>query len=170
MQALLSFFFDLARLRRGPQDLPASPVLLALVAALSVALGAVNGAQMFGGMRAALGANLLDLVLTMVMLFLLLQFKDHVARWLQTATAFVGLGALAGLLMLIVRTPAEALGVVDVAMIIDLIVAIWLHVALGGVLRHALDIPLIAGVIIVLSYTVMAFNLIARVFPLAGMN
>lgn len=169
MQALFLFFVDLARLRRGPQDLRASTALLVLMAVLSVGLGAVNGAQMFGGMRAAFGANLVDLVLSMTMLFVLLQFKGHAARWQQTVTAFLGLGALAGLIMLVVRGPAEALGVTDVAMMVDLILAIWLHVALGNVLRHALDIPLLAGVIIVLSYTVMAFNIIARIFPLAGM-
>lgn len=169
MQALFLFFVDLARLRRGPQDLPASTALLTLMAVLSVGVGALNGAQMFGGVRAALGANLLDLVLSMTMLFVLLQFKNHAARWQQTVTAFLGLGTLAGLIMLVVRGPAEVLGITDVAVLVDLTLAIWLHVALGNVLRHALDIPLLAGVIIVLSYTIMAFNLIARVFPLTGM-
>jgi hypothetical protein len=165
MQALFRFFLQLAMLRRGPQDLPASPVLLVLLALLNVAVGAVNGAELFGGARAALGANLLDLLLSLVLVFALLQIKGRVARWLQTMTAFLGLGALAGLVMLVVRSPAEALGVVQLAMFVDLILAIWLHVALGNVLRHALDIPLLAGVIIMLSYTVIAFNLIARVFP-----
>jgi hypothetical protein len=36
------------------------------------------------------------------------------------------------------------------------------------VLRHALAIPLLAGVIIMLSYTVLAFNVIVRIFPLTA--
>jgi hypothetical protein len=170
MQALLLFFFDLARLRRGPQDLPASSALLMLFALMSIVLGTMNGAQVFGGVRAALGANLLDLLLTMVMLFVLLQFVGRAARWLQTTTAFLGLGVLAGLIMTLVKSPAEVLGINDVAMLVDLVLAVWLHVALGNVLRHALDVPLLAGVLIVLSYTVMAFSVIARVFPLVGAN
>ncbi len=170
MQALLMFFIDLARLRRGPQDLPASSALLILLASLSIILGTVNGAQMFGGVNAALGANLLDLLLTMTMLFVLLQFTGHAARWLQTTNAFLGLGVLAGSIMLLVKPSAEALGVSDVAMLVDLVLVVWLHVALGNVLRHALEIPMLAGVLIVLSYTVMAFSLIARVFPLVGAN
>jgi hypothetical protein len=67
--------------------------------------------------------------------------------------------------MLVVRTLAEALGVVQFAILIDLVVAVWLHVALGNVLRHALDVPLLAGVLVVLAYTIFAFNLIAQVFP-----
>ena len=126
---------------------------------------AANGTDLFGGVRAAFGANLLDLLLSMLLLFALLQFKGHLARWQQTATAFFGLGVLAGLIMLFVRPPAESLGITGLAMLLDLVLAIWLHVALGNVLRHAFGIPLMPGVIIVLSYTVLAFNLIARIFP-----
>lgn len=170
MLALISFFVQLALLRRGPQDLPASPELLALFAVLNVLTGAANGMDLFGGMHNAVGANLLDLVLSMIMLFVLLQFKGHAGRWLQTAIAFLGLGVLAGLLMMVVRAPAELLGVVELAMLVDLMLAVWLHVALGNVLRHALGVPLLAGVVIMLSYTIMAFNLIARIFPPAGVG
>lgn len=168
MYPLIQFFFDLALLRRTPQDLPASPALLVLLALASLVLGAANGSAMFGGVREALGANLLDLVLSMIMLFVLLQFRGHPGRWTQTATAFFGLGLLAGAVMLLVRAPAEAMGLAGPAMLIDLVLAVWLHVALGHVLRHALNVPLMAGVIIVLAYTMMAFQLIVQVFPLVG--
>jgi len=165
MFALFRFFIQLAMLRRRPQDLPASVVLLVLLAVFNVLVGTANGVELFGGLRAALGANLLDLFLTMVLLFALLQFKGHVARWQQTLSAFFGLGVLAGLLMLFVRSPAEVLGIGGFAMLLDLVLAIWLHIALGNVLRHALGVPLLAGVMIMLSYTVLAFNFIARIFP-----
>lgn len=165
MAALLRFFVELALLRRGPQDLPASSALVALTALLSVLVGAINGAEVFGGLGPAFAANLLDLGLSLVLVFALLQIKGRLARWMQTMAAFLGLGVLAGLVMLVLRTPAEALGVEQLATVVELILAIWLQVALGSVLRHALDIPLLAGVIIMLSYTVIAFNLIARVIP-----
>lgn len=165
MSALFRFFIDLALLRRGPQDLPASAALLALLAVASVVLGTLNGAELFGGHRAALGANLIDLALSLLLLYMLLQLKSKLARWQQTATAFLGLGALVGLLLLLVRPLAQMLGVMELAILVDLLLAIWLHVALGNVLCHALEIPLLAGVIIVLSYTVLAFNFIARIFP-----
>ncbi|MCG6966902.1 MAG: hypothetical protein LJE59_10345 [Chromatiaceae bacterium] len=165
MPALIRFFVELAILRRGPQDLPASSTLLSLAAVLNVLIGSANGKALFGTVGAALGANLLDLVLTLLMLYLLLQFRGHAARLQQTATAFFGLGALAGLVMLLIRPAAELLGAPQVAMLVDLVLAIWLHVALGSVLRHAIGVPLLAGVIIMLSYTVMAFSVIARVFP-----
>lgn len=168
MQALLWFFFELARLRRAPQDLPASSALLALFALGGVVIGALNGQEIFGGVRAAAGANLLDLVLTMVMLFVLLHFKGSAERWLQTATAFIGIGLLAGVTMLLMGALADAFNVPQLATFTDLLLAIWLHVVLGHVLRHALEIPLMAGVVIVLAYTIMAFNLIIQVFPVVA--
>lgn len=165
MFALLKFFAELAMLRRGPQDLPASPALLVLLALLNVAIGSANGVALFGGVRNAVGANLLDLALTMLLLFGLLQFKGHLARWQQTASAFFGLGALAGLLMLLVRPPAELLGAEKPAALFELVLAIWLHVALGSVLRHALGVPLLAGIVIMFGYTLLAFSFIAHIFP-----
>jgi hypothetical protein len=165
MLALFQYFIDLALLRRAPQDLPASTALLLLLAALSVLIGGVNGAVPFGGLRAALGANLIDLALSMTVLFGLLQFRGHAPRWLQTASAFLGLGVLAGLLMLTVRPLAELMGIGSFAMLADILLAIWLHVALGNVLRHALDVSLPAGVLIVLAYTVLAVGIITRIFP-----
>lgn len=165
MLVLIRFFVDLALLRRGPQDLPYSAALLGLLAALSVIIGTINGRELFGGVQAAFGANVVDLVLSLGLLLLLLQTKGRRARWQQTASAFLGLGVLAGLVMLVIRGPADALGVVQLAILLDLVIAVWLHVALGNVLRQALEVPLLAGVLIVLAYTVFAFNLIAQVFP-----
>ncbi len=166
MLALIQFFFELALLRRGPQDLPSSSVLLVLVVLLSVTIGTLNGVQLFGGLGPALGANLLDLALSMALLAGLLMYRGRMARWLQTTTAFLGLGVLGGGAMLIARALATTLGVMDVAMLVEVVLAIWLHVALGSVLRHALDAPLVLGVIIVFCYTVLVFNLISGIFPL----
>lgn len=170
MLALIRFFTELALLRRGPQDLPVSGLLLGLLAVSSVLFGTINGRDMFGALQAALGANLLDLGLTLGFLWILLQVRGRLARWQQTATAFFGLGALAGFIMLLVRGLAEAVGILELAMLVDLIMAVWLHIAFGNVLRHALEVPLLAGVLIMLSYTILAFNLIVRVFPLVTMT
>lgn len=167
MYPLIKFFVELALLRRGPQDLPVSSALLLVLSSGGVLVGALNGQDIFGGLGPAAGANLLDMVLTMVMLFVLLQFRGQAARWQQTATAFFGLGLLAGLLMFVVRVLADALGILDIAVLADVVLAVWLHVSLGHVLRNALEIPLMAGVIIVLAYTMMAFNVIVQIFPVA---
>ena len=165
MFALLRFFVDLALFRKGPQDLPASTALFGLLVVAGVLIGAANGARLFGGVRAAIGVNLLDLALTSLLLFALLQLRAKTARWLQTATAFFGLSVLAGGLTLLFRGVLQTLGGQELSLLVEMVLAVWLHIALGNVLRHALEVPLFAGVIIVLSYTVLAFNLIAQIFP-----
>jgi xanthine/uracil permease len=45
------------------------------------------------------------------------------------------------------------------------LLALWLHVALGSVLRHALGVPLLAGVLIVFAYTLMVLGIVTRIFP-----
>jgi putative effector of murein hydrolase LrgA (UPF0299 family) len=165
MHALIRFYLELALLRRGPQDLPASSALVALLALTGVVVGALGGMGMFGGLAPALGANLLDLVLSMTMLFVLLQFRNHPGRWLQTAAAFLGLGLLASVVMLSLNQVLLPLGAASLVVLIDIVIVVWLHMALGGVLRHALEVPLPLGIGIVFTYTLMAFSLISRVFP-----
>ena len=165
MYALIRFYLELALLRRGPQDLPASSALVALLALAGVIVGALGGMDMFGGLAPALGANLLDLVLSMTMLFLLLQFRGHPERWLQTAAAFLGLGLLASITMVGLTQVLLPLGAASLVILIDIVLVVWLHMALGGVLRHALGIPLPLGIGIVFTYTLIAFSLISRVFP-----
>ncbi len=57
------------------------------------------------------------------------------------------------------------LGAASLVVLLDIAFVVWLHMALGSVLRHALGIPLPLGVGIVFTYTLMAFSLISRVFP-----
>jgi hypothetical protein len=165
MQALLRYYWGLALLRRGPQDLPAAPVLLLLVAGASLLVGAINGRTMFGGIGQAAGANLLDLLLTLAMLLAALSFQGFPGRLLQTATAFIGLGLLAGVGRLVLVGVAGLFGGAGLTVFADVLLAIWLHFALGHVLRHALEIPLMAGVVVVFCYTILAFNVIVQVFP-----
>jgi hypothetical protein len=165
MQALLQYYWELALLRRGPQELPAAPALLLLVAGTSLLVGAINGRAMFGGLGQAAGANLLDLLLTLTMLLAALRFQGFPERLVQTATAFIGLGLLAGIGRLVVVGVAGMFGGAGLTVFADVVLAIWLHFALGHVLRHALEIPLMAGIVVVFSYTILAFNVIVQVFP-----
>lgn len=165
MGALIEFFIQLALLRRKPQDLPASPVLLVLLGVASMALGTAAGAEDFGGYRAAFGANLFDLTLSLLFLFAVLQITGYLSRWLQTSTAVLGLSILASVFVFTLVVLGDAVRAPDVAGLLALIVFIWLHIAIGHVLRHALGVPLAAGVIIIFGYTLFSQALIWRVFP-----
>jgi hypothetical protein len=165
MQALLRYFWQLALLRATPQDLPAAPALLILIAGAGVLVGALNGRDLFGGFAPALGANLLELLLSLAMLMVALRLQGFAGRLVQSASAFLGLGLLAGIARQAVVAAGTIAGGNGLLVFADVVLAVWLHFALGHVLRHALEIPLMAGVVVVFSYTIMAFNIIVQVFP-----
>lgn len=91
MKPLFTLFWQLCVFRRGPQDVPYSPVLLAVLVLAELLLGAAiigqletayMGHQMMG-MVVALGAWL-------AMVWGLLRFKGLEARYVQAMTACLG--------------------------------------------------------------------------------
>lgn len=165
MLSLIRFFWEMFLLRRKPQDLPASVALLVLLALLNIATGLGNNLSLFGSFSAALGANLVDLLLTGGVLFVLLRTRNHAERWLQTTTAFFGIGTLSSGLMLAYRAPVELLGLEPMGVLLSFALVVWAHVVLGHILRHALQIPWGAGIVLVFAYTMLAFSFINQWFP-----
>ncbi len=165
MGALIEFFVRMALLRNKPQDLPPSPALLVLLSIVSTLFGTLLLGELLGGYEAALGANLMDLALTMLFLFALLQITGHAPRWLQTATAVMGLTVLVGVVSFTVDRLSVALQVRDLQAVVDLALMIWIHVAVGHVIRHAIGVPLAAGIVLIFGYTLFSQVMIFQVFP-----
>lgn len=165
MIALLSFFFRLARLQQAPQDLPASLPLLVLCAIADVLVGVVGGSRYFGDLGTALLANLVDLAVVAAMVWLLLSVNDKQARFLQTLTALYGLGTLFGLVMLFPQQLSLLTEANQLAGLLMLAVLVWAHVAMGHVLRHALDKRLAAGIALAVGISAASFVVVGNLFP-----
>lgn len=165
MIALFRFFFRLARLQQAPQDLPASPPLLLLVLLADVAVGTLGGAAYFGSTPAALLANLTDAAVAAGMVWLLLSVNNRQPRFTQTATALFGLGAMYGLAMLLPHLLALASGANQLAGLLMLALLVWVHVAMGHVLRHAMDQSLGVGIALAVGISVVAFVVVGNLFP-----
>jgi hypothetical protein len=163
--ALLSFFFRLARLQQAPQDLPASRLLLVLTLAANVAVGVLGSSRFFGHMGRALMANLVDVAVMAGMVWLLLSVHDKQARIFQTLTALYGLGVLFGLAMLLPHQLAVLTDARQLAGLLMLAVMIWAHVAMGHVLRHALDKRLAAGIALAVGISAASFVVVGNLFP-----
>lgn len=166
MIALLRFFFRLARLQQGPQDLPASLPLLLLVLAVNVLVGVLGGSRYFGSPFIALAANLVDAAVVAGMLWLLLSVNAKQARFVQTATAMYGLGALYGAAMLLAQALALGLGTEQLAALLMLLLLVWAHVAMGHVLRHALEQGLAAGIALAVGVSAVSFVVVGNLFPI----
>jgi hypothetical protein len=103
----LKVFADIVLWRRGPQDLPASRLLLGLVAAVYVAVSVLQ-MVLFAPADTA-GAWFIIVVLDPLLLvggtYLLLRLFNHPERFLQTTTAILGTGAL---LSVVLSMPIDA--------------------------------------------------------------
>lgn len=158
MFALLNYFFELCLLRRRPQDLPASVALFAVVLVANLLVGVVMLQGRFGGAAPALVVGLIDTLLLVGGLWLLLSWRGHPARLVQSATALIGssiLLALAAIPLLSMVAPEPTAGS-GLASLFYLLLMIWAHVVMGHILRHTLDVPLGNGVLLAIMFTLFS--------------
>ncbi len=159
---LWSTLLQLLRLRGSPADLPASGSILAMLVLLDTAISTFAPVQAEQSVVAPIAFALgLHLALT----WLLLKQLGKGDRFVQTATAWFGVDVLLTLILLpLVIYVAQFTGVEPVppaaqfAISLMLVVSVWMLVAFGHIFRCALEIPMLAGVLVALSM------LLARLF------
>lgn len=153
MPALLSAartLLDIALLRRGPQDLPCSNTLLAIL----VGASALSSLAAQGQSRLPLITLMVILVYTAAFVHGVLQMKQLGARFTQTASAVFGTDALLTLVALPVlgaMPPGDAQPP-PLAVVAYLALLIWNVAVLGHILRHALDTRMGVGVLWAVAY------------------
>jgi hypothetical protein len=168
LNVLLNYFVDLCLLRAAPQDLPASPVLLALALIANLLVGTLLAVRSSLGLVLSATASLVEIVLMLAVLRLALNWRGRGARFQQTATAVMGSSTLISLLVL----PLLGLGnastgsdLATLAVLLRVALVIWSLVVLGHILRHAFDIALGLGIAIGVLYTVGSYMVLRPLFP-----
>lgn len=170
MGPLLTLLWDICRLRRGPQDLPYSPQLLLIVVAFSLGLQQVI-ARVLGVEQETLGAGLLSLALNLGALYLLLNLRHKRSRFVQTALAMLACALLFTLISLPIvllvgeRPPLpEQISPLQALLgLVSLPLLIWKIMVDAHILRHSLDVPLLAGVVIAVLWLIAELALGAAV-------
>jgi hypothetical protein len=167
LSQLFRIFVDIALWRRGPQDLPASTTLAWLVVALFYAFTSAMQVGLMGwDVRSAMLLVVLDLALQAAWLWGLLVFYAKRPRFLQSITAFLGVGALITVLDIVVSGVMTQLGVTSGSPTNP-----WpfLHLALvllllGRVLQQALERSLFLSMsltlVIMLTVSIIAKGLV----------
>jgi len=152
----LKAFLDIVLWRRGPQDLPASRLLLWLTAAAYVVVSIVQLTLLEEPAAAWLVFVVLDPVLLTAGVYLLLKLFGKTDRFLQTATAVLGTGVVLGLCMFL---PAQwlltAAGVPPeskVAGSIALGMVVIFALVTGRILKLSTETTLFTGVTLSLTY------------------
>ncbi|MEO5574321.1 MAG: hypothetical protein ABIR48_07560 [Gammaproteobacteria bacterium] len=157
MPKLLRIIIDICILRAKPEDVPASTTLLgatlAVYASVSLALASVSLP-----LNKALLYALADTMVLAVLTHTLLLLRRFPARLPQTLTALAGTGALFGLIGL----PFAQLTELEPLLFALLI---WNVAVSAHILRHALSVSFIMGVVASLGYLLMAVAVTAALFP-----
>jgi hypothetical protein len=167
LHALILFFVELCLLRRAPQDLPASRVLLGLAITANLVMSALLGIVVDLPLFRVLAEAGVDLLFTLGLLYLALRFFNRLPRFQQTATALIGAGALLGfvsILPLSYLSGGQPGQQSPLAGLMVLALIGWSILVTGHVLRHGFDLRLGQGVVVSAAYSVLSYNLIGGMF------
>ena len=162
---LIKLFLDICFFRQGPQDVPRSRFLLGMVVSANLLFSIVLGLFEVDFPQAlAQGLAALALLLTFILLALTVTGKRD--RGEQTLTAAVGCDAIITALGLPLVMASVALpGMQETASLLLLGLMLWEIAVFGHILRHALDLPYLAGLGVALAYTAISLRVMMAWFP-----
>jgi hypothetical protein len=147
-------FWQICIFRLAPQDVPRSSVLLLTTALINLSLStSINSLQL--PFRYALLIALLEMGVMVGLTATLLYAFRHTGRLPQTLTALMGSGAVIGAIVLVLFVAFAQLPALP-----RLGVFLWNLLVMGHILRHALNIHLVAGFFIAVGYAVVLRQLI----------
>lgn len=162
---------DILRLRKGPEDMPASTTLLwiFLVAGVLLQLSgmALPVEQEWGSMPVLIA---LDLVVTLIGVRFALNMAGHPARFTQTMTALFACQAvilpalLATQWMRIVFDASPGMGAL--ARVLNAAVGIWILVVTARILRSATGWSLFAAFALILGMELVTGAIYLMIYPL----
>lgn len=153
LDLLLRSLLDIALLRAGPQDVPYSPALVGLTAAVAAAVSYPAISTFSPGSDPAL--QLLVLIgFNAAFAYAVLQLRGLGARFVQTATALFGTDALITAVALpLLRLSGAPESQAPAAVLVFIGLLFWNLAVVGHIFRHALSVAMGAGVMVALAYT-----------------
>lgn len=168
MRALIIFFVELCALRRAPQDLPASGILLWIVLLADLFAGLLVGVTAGISGWTSLLQGIVEIALMLAVLYVALHLMKRPGRFLQAGTALLGSGALLGLLALMPLslnpTGNQETNLAALGALFLLGLVIWGVVVTGHILRHTFEITLGQGAAIAIAFDIAAITLVTGLF------
>jgi len=160
MMVLWRLFLDIVLFKKGPQDVPDSSVLFALVLLADVVISTVVGA-LEGDVSGALVQAFVASVLLLAFVALILLLTSHRERFQKTATAVLGCDALMTLAALPVSLLSDVLSGLG---LLIMGILFWNLLVFAHILKHALGIGYALSVALALIFTLTSLDLMARIF------
>jgi hypothetical protein len=168
MSEFIRLYTQIALLRRGPQDLPASRLLLVLTVAGYLAVNFVVSSVLPPGGR-WLEALLVTTLFTLLWYLMLLRLAGRPERTLQTTTAVFGLQTVLTPLVdscaWLVRRVGEDSPWQLAFMCALLLLFAWVIAANSHIVKAALDWSATSSVALVILQTLASWLLLSALFP-----
>jgi len=153
MEALIRLFGNICRFKKGPEDVPSSLNLLLALLICNLII------EMFLGLTVySIGLAFFLTSLSVIVLFafswvwlLLFQLKE---RFLQTATAFIGISLFTNILCFIPVTLLWQMGVLvdNSYALVNLVLLIWILSIYAHIYKRALNVSFFLGLALSITY------------------
>ena len=164
MIRLVQAFWQICLLRMAPQDLPASSFLLVFSLAahylLGVMLYAVSAPLQQALLASAIGTGLL-----VIFAQSLLMLRGYATRSSQTLTALAGTDVVLGMIALPLTLIIQYGNELALIALLWFGLVIWSVVITAHILRHALSLPMAAGVALSIAYLFVTVAVMESIFP-----
>lgn len=169
MLRLAKAFWDIALWRRTPAQLPASTFLLALVCIAAALLEVVSAFLPPVSSDRILTRIILSIAVPLGFVWAVLAVARRPQRFLQTASAFLGVGVLVEIALypigsLIHIIGSERLAAVPLGVLM-LTIFIWYWLACANIWRAALDSGFSLGAVVSVGYIVLSIVLEQQLLP-----
>lgn len=163
MYQLILVFLRITAFQLGPQDVPASPMMLRLLLPIYVAVNflilLING----GGDSALLQIGV-DLAMMCGFVWPLLYFAGKKARFPQTLNAMLGTDAMISLAAIPAAASLQA-EPNELAYLAMIALKLWHWLVSGHILRNALDRSWFFGLGLALLYVMLSSQVMVGLFP-----
>lgn len=161
-------FLDICLLRKGPQDLPKSTVLLVLCLIMYTVIDVLLTLQSRPFVDALL-VTFADVGFLLIVTSLILRQHKHLDRWHQTMTALFGTGVILGIFIFPlvfggVQNEYE-IWLQQIIVLLFLIMVVWNVAVLAHIVRQAISTSMGIGIMIAILYIWMSSLLITMLFP-----
>ncbi len=169
MLRLIALVWRICLLRAAPQDLPASWTLEGLALAAYVAVGTLDAMVQLAFWNAFLAASV-DALVLVGLTHIALWIRDVPRRAVQTITALAATGAFVGLVAfpLLSALHADQGALLAAQGLLWLLLVLWQVLIYGHILRHALELPLLAAAMVALVYFYISFKVMNALFLQTG--
>jgi hypothetical protein len=169
MTDLLRLFVQIALLRRGPQDLPASPTLLAVTAGTYFAVNYLVYSMLPDVTQPWRQHLISEVVYTLVSIGIILRIAGRPERYLQTVTAIFGYLIVLSPLTLcagwLLDRYENVPNVQFPVALFGLMLFVWMIAVGQQVLKAALELSTLASVVLVILWVFTGQLLILYLFP-----